>query len=59
MIEFNMNIFNRYGQKVFEGKNGWDGNYNGKLADPGAYFYTIELPNGNIRKGTVEIIKVK
>jgi len=58
-IGCHMIIFNRYGQKVYEGKDGWDGTYGGKLADPGAYFYVVDLPDGEVKKGTVEIVKIK
>lgn len=41
-------IYNRYGQQVYNGQgisalNGWDGTYNGQLAELGTYFYLIEL----------------
>jgi len=57
----NFIIFNRYGQKVYEdkGKDGWNGTYKGKLADPVAYFYVIYLPGGDIKKGTIEVVKIK
>ncbi|HVM88599.1 MAG TPA: PKD domain-containing protein [Puia sp.] len=46
-----MQIFNRWGQLVFEKKNftpnveqnGWDGNFNGKKAPSDVYIYTIEV----------------
>ena len=54
-----MIIFNRYGQKVYEGTNGWDGKYRGSIADPGTYFYVIDLPDGEVKKGTIEVVKIK
>lgn len=49
-------IFDRYGQKVFEGENGWDGKTSkGKMADPGVYFYSAVI-NGNSFKGTIEVV---
>jgi hypothetical protein len=54
-----MLIFNRYGQKVYEGTDGWKGDYAGKLADPGAYFYVLYLPDDKVKKGTIEVVKVK
>ncbi|MBE6312117.1 MAG: DUF11 domain-containing protein [Bacteroidales bacterium] len=48
-------VFNRYGQKVYEGKCGWDGTYKGKTALPGTYYYTIKFPNGESHDGTVEV----
>ena len=50
-------IFNRYQQLIFEGDNGWDGMYKGKVAEPGTYFYKAILPNGETRKGTLEVGK--
>ena len=50
-------IFNRYQQLIFEGDNGWDGMYKGKVAEPGTYFYKAVLPNGETRKGTLEVGK--
>lgn len=52
-------IFDRYGQKVFEGSNGWDGtDYNGKLVDPGVFFYKAII-NGNTFKGTIEVVYLR
>ena len=52
-------IFNRYGQTVYEGYNGWDGTYRGLLADPGVYFYQVEMNGGVVLKGSVEVVKIK
>ena len=53
-------IFDRYGQKVFEGLNGWDGTTSkGHRADPGVYFYEVVMIDGSIMRGTVEIVKLK
>ena len=57
-------IFNRFYTKIYEGDNGWDGTINGSLNDsneiavPGVYYYSVQLPNGQVKKGTIEIIKV-
>ncbi|WP_162944834.1 gliding motility-associated C-terminal domain-containing protein [Flavisolibacter nicotianae] len=54
-------IFNRYGQKVFESKGytrPWDGTLNGKALPIGTYYYLIDPKNG--RKplsGFVDIIR--
>jgi len=57
-------IFNRYGQLVFEttnGKKGWDGTMNGKIAPAGVYYYYISLalPLGGTKnfKGDVSLIR--
>lgn len=46
---YNFNIFNRWGEKVFSSVipgTGWDGSYNGKLADAGTYMFTISFEKG-------------
>ncbi len=42
-------VFNRWGQKMYEGRVGdeyWDGRTNGKFVPAGAYQYIIDLHNG-------------
>jgi gliding motility-associated-like protein len=54
-------VFNRYGQKVFESRGyakPWDGTTNGKALPIGTYYYLIDPKNG--RKplsGFVDIIR--
>lgn len=62
-------IFNRWGEKVFEKNNvraneytgGWDGNYKGQKAAAGTYVYLIQiqLQDGNTEmyKGNITIIR--
>lgn len=51
-----VSIFDRYGQKIFEGTNGWDGlDYNGRMVDPGVFFYDAII-NGVRFKGTIEVV---
>ena len=38
-------IVNRWGMVLFEGKNGWNGQHNGKDLPDGTYFYIIKLHN--------------
>lgn len=52
-------IFDRYGQKIFVGDNGWDGTHNGRMADPGVYFHQVEMSDGSVVNGTIEIIKIR
>jgi len=59
---YTITIFNRYGQKIASvGTEGWDGTYNGKVADAGVYFYVIQFKdvNGKLQemKGSVEVVK--
>ena len=58
--DHHVEIFNRYGQLVFETRHftHWDGTYKGKTLPEGTYYYVIEL--GGVRKpktGYVTIIK--
>ena len=60
---FYTQIFTRFGTKIYEGDNGWDGSINGSmngkspLAVPGVYYYVVQLPDGNVKKGTIEVFK--
>ncbi len=57
-------VFNRFYTKIYEGNDGWDGTINGtmneseSIAVPGVYYYSVLLPNGEVKKGTIEIIKI-
>ncbi len=56
-------IFNRYGQLVFEAVNMvddavWDGNYEGSPAPEGTYFYILQLgPDTEPVKGWIQLIR--
>lgn len=52
-------IFNRYGQMIHEGNDGWDGTYRGILADPGVYYYSCDMKNGANFKGSIEVVKIE
>ena len=39
----NLKIINRWGEKLYEGVDGWDGKCNGKLVSPGTYYYVIKV----------------
>ena len=62
---YNLLIFNRWGEIVFESKDteqGWDGSYNGTLVQSGGYTWKISLKNKNTddRKiiiGTLTVIR--
>jgi gliding motility-associated-like protein len=44
VTSFNMQLFNRYGEKVFESNSitkGWDGTYKGALQNSGTYVYVV------------------
>lgn len=36
-------IFNRWNQILYEGSEGWDGKFNGKLVSPGTYYYIVKI----------------
>jgi gliding motility-associated-like protein len=63
--KFNMKIFNRYGQFIFESNDlsqFWDGRYKGQPVDVGAYVYLITyndkvLKQSIIKKGTVMLVR--
>lgn len=54
---FTIQIHDRYGNKVAEGSDGWDGKCNGKMSMPGVYYYVVTLPDGDVKKGTIELVK--
>ena len=60
-LEFS--IYNRWGQRVFYTTNSsvcWDGTFNGKMQNPGAFVYVVKAKTacGNIdRKGVVILIR--
>jgi len=64
-IIYNIQIFNRYGNLVFEGNNKtdsevWDGTWKGKDAPDGTYFYTMSIDIGNgpePKKGWIQLIR--
>lgn len=57
----NVSVFNRWGQKLYSGKDGWNGKFNGKYVSPGTYFFTADFPGANKNtiqiKGTVSVIE--
>ncbi|MGB3949052.1 MAG: PKD domain-containing protein, partial [Bacteroidia bacterium] len=51
VVEYNLEIFNRWGEKIFESndvKKGWDGYYNGKICQQDVYIWRafLKLNNG-------------
>jgi gliding motility-associated-like protein len=60
-LEFN--IFNRWGEKVFETTNkniGWDGTYKGKLCNPAVFAYVLKVTFTNnevfVLKGNISLV---
>jgi gliding motility-associated-like protein len=57
-------VYNRWGKLVYEtidGTQGWDGNYNGKHADAGTYYYQIKIRltdnEAKIFKGDLTLVR--
>lgn len=54
-----LTVFNRWGQEIYAGTDGWDGKYNGNYVSKGTYYFTIKMPdiNNNITeiKGSVTV----
>jgi gliding motility-associated-like protein/uncharacterized repeat protein (TIGR02543 family) len=64
LADFNMQIYNRWGQKVFESNNqsyGWNGQFNGKEVALGVYSYIVKglRQNGEdvLLRGTVTVVR--
>ena len=62
---FNIKIYDRWGEKVFESNNSdfcWDGDYNGKKMDPQVFIYNItakylKTNKTNTKKGNISLIR--
>lgn len=58
LTRFHMQVFNRWGQVVFESQvpdgRGWDGRLNGKVQPSGVYLYRIEADFSNGRQEKYE-----
>jgi len=54
-------IINRWGQKLYEGTEGWDGTFNGKLVSAGTYYYIIHINDlqgvAKELKGSVTVVQ--
>lgn len=61
--EFHLEVFNRWGNRLYYGESGWDGKYKGDDVPPGTYSYVLILknPDGSTRtiKGTVAVVRNK
>lgn len=61
--DYDLSVFNRWGQKVFETRDqskGWDGTINGMVQDSGAYVWYCSFKNStntSYLKGTVILIR--
>ena len=65
MIDFQIEIFNRWGQMVYESidlSNGWDGTFKGKNLPTGTYVYKIKTSKYGVeqklvKNGTVALVR--
>ncbi len=57
MEGYEVYIYDRYSNLINHSINGWDGSYNGKVADPGIYIYTVILKDNRKKRGTIELYK--
>lgn len=44
---YNIRVFDRHGNLVFMGEQGWDGTINGQPANQGVYLYVVEITDAN------------
>lgn len=61
--EFNMEIYNRWGQKIFESDNAnlrWDGTFLGEMVPEGAYVYRVIAKSATgkkaLKEGNISVI---
>jgi gliding motility-associated-like protein len=53
---FHIQVFNRWGLLLYEGRDGWDGRYKGEMMPPGTYFYIlIDEETGKEYKNSVTL----
>lgn len=57
MLGYEVVIYDRFGNLIHRGDNGWDGTYKGDVADAGVYVYTLILKDGREKKGTIQVFK--
>lgn len=55
-----MRIYSRWGELVYEGQGDsalWDGSYKGKPSPNDVYIYYIELGNGDVKEGEINLLR--
>ncbi len=60
--DYRLSIFNRWGQKIYEGNNeGWQGKHKGQLVPPGQYIYKLNVTDfkgdKHLKKGFVRVTR--
>jgi gliding motility-associated-like protein len=61
LVDRDLTVFDRWGKEIYNGTDGWDGYYNGKIVSPGTYYYVNNVfdSEGNIvktNKGSVTLV---
>ena len=51
---YNLRVYDRLGNLLYIGTNGWDGSHNGVIVNSGVYLYTVEVPD---EEGKIVVIK--
>jgi gliding motility-associated-like protein len=64
VASYDLQIYNRWGEKIFDNKNsslGWNGKYKGLYVEPGVYLYTysIKMKTGMVFSGKAYIQVMK
>lgn len=58
---YQITIFSRWGDKLYEGVEGWDGKFNGEDMNTGTYFFTLKYNSSDSNvieyKGDVTVIR--
>jgi len=53
-------IINLWGQELYSGKTGWNGEYKGEKVPPGTYYYIVKLnegtSNAKIHSGSINVV---
>ena len=64
IVEMEISIYNRWGEKVFESTNQndcWDGTYRNKVVNTGVFVYKLRTVNTegeeNIQSGNVTLVR--
>jgi gliding motility-associated-like protein len=61
LVGRDIKVFSRWGKEIYNGTEGWDGFYKGKLVSPGTYYYILFIHNSegevvNTKKGSVTVV---
>jgi FOG: PKD repeat len=57
---WHLKVYNRNGVLIYEGNDGWDGTYKGKLVSPDTYFYIVYYMSANgtkTKEGYVTVVR--